>query len=112
EFVDIAIEWYNYGYRYYAPELGRWLSKDPIREDGDPNDLIFSLNSPMNFKDTLGLIVCCPEEQTSDDYRNCCESVKLYKDVNGHIKCGVAGTNEGDPFGGSSGGNDDCMDRC
>ena len=24
----------NYGYRYYSPGLGRWLSRDPIGEDG------------------------------------------------------------------------------
>ncbi len=23
---------YYYGYRYYSPELGRWLSRDPINE--------------------------------------------------------------------------------
>ncbi|WP_425606517.1 RHS repeat-associated core domain-containing protein [Prosthecobacter fusiformis] len=25
--------YYNYGYRYYSPELGRWLSRDPIGEE-------------------------------------------------------------------------------
>jgi len=26
---------YYYGYRYYAPRLGRWMSRDPIEENGD-----------------------------------------------------------------------------
>lgn len=30
EEIDQEIEGYNYGYRFYIPQLGRWLSRDPI----------------------------------------------------------------------------------
>lgn len=29
-----------YGYRYYQPSTGRWLSRDPIGEEGGLNDYL------------------------------------------------------------------------
>jgi len=46
---------YNYGYRYYAPALGRWPSRDPIEERGGVNLYMMVLNTPVNFVDWLGL---------------------------------------------------------
>ena len=37
EYADDATGWYNYGYRYYLPKLGRWPSRDPIDEVGGVN---------------------------------------------------------------------------
>ncbi len=44
-----------YGYRYYAPQLGRWLSKDPIGERGGVNLLVILHNNVVNKKDHFGL---------------------------------------------------------
>ncbi len=41
------------GYRYFSPELGRWLTRDPA-EDGI-NHYLFNDNDGINFTDTLGL---------------------------------------------------------
>jgi hypothetical protein len=38
---------YNYGFRYYHPELGRWISRDPI------SDEVFANNLPENIKDSV-----------------------------------------------------------
>ena len=43
-----------YGYRYYSPELGRWLSRDPIGERGGVNNFQFVYNYPLSFWDDLG----------------------------------------------------------
>lgn len=43
-----------YGYRYYHPELGRWISRDPIGEEGGVNLYGFVRNSPMSYFDSLG----------------------------------------------------------
>lgn len=43
-----------YGYRYYDPASGRWLSKDPYGEKGGINLLVFIQNSPQFFIDYLG----------------------------------------------------------
>jgi RHS repeat-associated protein len=45
---------YYYGYRYYAPQLCRWISPDPIAEVGDFNLYRFCENDPVNFVDSLG----------------------------------------------------------
>ena len=45
----------NYGLRYYNPELGRWVNRDPIGELGGVNLLGFVGNAPHDFADKLGL---------------------------------------------------------
>ncbi|MFC1461731.1 RHS repeat domain-containing protein, partial [Verrucomicrobiota bacterium] len=34
KYLDQDTGLYYYGYRYYSPSLGRWLSRDPIEEEG------------------------------------------------------------------------------
>ncbi len=45
-----------YGYRYYNPSTGRWLSRDPIGELGGVNLYGMLGNSPVNHWDYLGLM--------------------------------------------------------
>ena len=45
---------YYYGYRYYSPSLGRWISRDPIEEQGGLNLYAFVNNDPVNRVDWLG----------------------------------------------------------
>jgi hypothetical protein len=50
-----------YGFRYYDPRTGRWLSRDPIGERGGVNLYGFVENSTATFIDRIGMdIVCCP----------------------------------------------------
>ena len=44
-----------YGYRYYDPITGRWLSRDPIGELKEPNLFAYVVNNPLNFVDPFGL---------------------------------------------------------
>jgi RHS repeat-associated protein len=44
-----------YGYRYYQPQTGRWLSRDPLEENGGVNVYGFIGNDPINQMDPLGL---------------------------------------------------------
>ncbi len=44
-----------YGFRYYDCSLGRWLSQDPIGEDGGTNLVTFIGNDAINFQDFRGL---------------------------------------------------------
>ena len=43
-----------YNYRYYSPELGRWISRDPIEEEGGVNLYAMVGNNPVNRWDHLG----------------------------------------------------------
>jgi RHS repeat-associated protein len=46
---------YYYGYRHYLTALGRWDSRDPIKESGGINLYNFLLNGPTGTIDVLGL---------------------------------------------------------
>ena len=50
---EIGLNYYNY--RYFSPKLGRWNGRDPIGENSSLNLHLFSLNSPVNILDFLGL---------------------------------------------------------
>jgi RHS repeat-associated protein len=54
KFFDIETDLYYYGYRFYSPNLGRWINRDPIEEDGGFNLFVFSYNNPVNLFDALG----------------------------------------------------------
>ncbi len=51
--ADLGLVYYNY--RYYSPELGRWLSKDPIREKGGWNLYLMCGNNVVNVWDEKGM---------------------------------------------------------
>lgn len=55
-YTDAETGFVYYGYRYYNPQTGRWLSKDPIGETGGDNLYSFVNNSPSNFADELGML--------------------------------------------------------
>jgi RHS repeat-associated protein len=55
QFLDGESGLMNYGYRYYAPWLGRWTCKDPIMEKGGVNLYVLVGNGVVNAVDHLGL---------------------------------------------------------
>ena len=54
EYHDDETSLVYYNYRYYSPELGRWLSKDPIAEQGGYNLYGMVNNNPPNYFDNKG----------------------------------------------------------
>ncbi|MCK9316431.1 MAG: hypothetical protein M0Q48_09865 [Verrucomicrobia bacterium] len=55
KYTDSETDLVYYGYRYYSPALGRWLSRDPIEEQGGLNLYGFVNNDPVNRWDRLGM---------------------------------------------------------
>ena len=48
-----------WGYRYYSPGLGRWISRDPMEEQGGVSLYCFVSNRPPFSTDALGLFSLC-----------------------------------------------------
>ena len=55
KYYDWETGLYYYGYRYYSPSCGRWLSRDPSQENGGRNLYALVGNSPFDYFDPLGL---------------------------------------------------------
>ena len=53
--AGVSPDLYYYGYRYYSPRLGRWITRDPIEEEGGENLYGFVKNQPISFCDIFGL---------------------------------------------------------
>jgi len=52
---DDVTGFYYYGFRYYAPWIGNWLSPDPIGPEDALNLYLFVGNNPVNLVDPNGL---------------------------------------------------------
>ena len=65
---------YYYGYRWYAPNLQRWLNRDPIEEQGGINLYRCFLNHPTGKTDAYGLFTAEEQacmERAREDYKEC-----------------------------------------
>ena len=62
EFYDSELDLVYYNYRHYSPSLGRFLSRDPIEEQGGRNLYAFVKNSPVFIEDGIGLVEIGPFE--------------------------------------------------
>ncbi|MCP5535067.1 MAG: RHS repeat-associated core domain-containing protein [Akkermansiaceae bacterium] len=55
-----------YGYRYYDPNVGRWINRDPIEEEGGFNLYGFVNNDGINKFDIFGLSPDTAQEEKKD----------------------------------------------
>ncbi len=74
KYTDPESGFLNYGHRLYNPTTGRWLSKDPIEEDGGLNLYGFVLNNSINAYDILGLA----DDENYEDLDKRLESGKAF----------------------------------
>ena len=59
KYHDREIGMIGYQRRFYCPDLGRWLNRDPIEEDGGENLYAFCDNAMPYKYDALGTKTCC-----------------------------------------------------
>ena len=57
KYLDRETGLVGYQRRFYRPEHGRWLNRDPIEEDGGANLYVYCDNTPVFFYDLFGLEV-------------------------------------------------------
>ena len=63
KYNDVETGLYYYGYRYYDPSTGRWLSRDPMEEEGGVALYVIATNAVVNFIDALGREVADVEQE-------------------------------------------------
>ena len=86
--LDMAV------YRFYDPDLGRWLNRDPVEERGGVNLYRYVNNDPISKTDLSGLSpwygnYCGPGNRPGPP-ANCVDTAcKRHDDC--YAKCGVAG---------------------
>ena len=57
----------QYGLRGYVPGIGRWMTRDPLEEDGGENLYRFCENDPVSRYDILGLLTA---SEAFDHYKH------------------------------------------
>jgi len=55
EYFDSTTDFIHYKYRIYLSQLARWLSRDPIEEEGGLNLYVFVGNDSINWWDEWGM---------------------------------------------------------
>ncbi len=97
---DLGVGWYDYGARFYDPQLARWHSVDPLAENHyDFTPYNYVLNNPMLFIDPFGMdttVYVLDQANNPDNKR--VYTADVYVDVDGKIN---------GPYEGSSYPNDD-----
>ncbi len=72
---DEVSGFYQMGYRWHSPVLGRWLSQDPVGLAGGVNLDAFTVNSPTTHTDPYGLDIWI--EGPSADEPNAHQSINV-----------------------------------
>ncbi len=49
-----GLDWYYFGARYYDPQIGRWMSVDPV-EHPTTSPFVYAANNPLIFIDQVGV---------------------------------------------------------
>lgn len=74
KYFDELADVYYYGYRFYNPKIGRWISRDPLSELGGINRYGFCGNNSLNRWDMLGLA-----SNNLDGWRDLLEAIQKAK---------------------------------
>ncbi len=86
-----------YGFRYYNPDIGRWVNRDPIEEEGGLNVYGFVGNDPINSLDMLGMAKLKDIHELLEAVLaakgpcECCPKVKAYLQC---MEDGIVGDNK------------------
>ena len=124
KYQDREASMVGYQRRFYRPDLGRWLNRDPIEEEGGENLYAFCVNNPISLFDKFGMDiwventtavygyhqrVCVTVWTRNDKSTHCCNGVGYSKSGKYCISFGIVRTgNEDstDSYSGDGGSSD------
>jgi len=101
KYLDDETALYFYGFRYYSPALGRWMSRDPVDEEGGLNVFGYVANNVVGEYDYLGMwcdpydysgTECPPDPPAEDEDLPCCDG-KEYQPAT-HCCCNAGAVEE------------------
>ena len=110
-FEDAQTGLVQIGVRFYDPETGRWISRDPILFDGGSSNLYtYAASDPVNLADHTGALFATIVSVVMSDYIDATQNKKELKRIKWQIKLGAACVNgmvdvafEGGTWGGAEG---------
>ncbi len=60
--IGVKLDWYDYGTRFYDPELGRWHTVDPLADEAPGwSPYRYGFNNPTKYIDPSGMLEWEPE---------------------------------------------------
>ena len=68
-YTDLNLKVIAAGQRYYAPELYRWLTRDPIKYDGGDNVYAYVKGNPVKFVDPDGLEIYFIDKLSNEEQK-------------------------------------------
>jgi RHS repeat-associated protein len=85
-FDDDETDFLYYGYRYYNPSTGRWISRDPMEEQGGLNVYGVAANDAVDEYDSLGLCGCSVTSATLQSSRVIADADGFHWNVIGDVQ--------------------------
>lgn len=87
---DATAALYFAPYRFYSPQIARWMSRDPLGMVDGPNVLSYVLGNPIRLVDRLGLTV--GYQECKDVYDDCLAAAEkmFWSEVMDAVMVGVA----------------------
>ena len=89
KYTDDETELVYYGFRYYAPEMGRWLRLDPLGEYAGSHRYAFVANKSGSSVDFLGL-ASLPDDRKGYAKSECCDQLRAAFAADPNLRAQVA----------------------